>query len=215
MSNSEVTLTDPETGRSKKLDVSVQKKDEDAESNAEETLKKIALMEWDKHIEKLVEQHPEFEERIRETEPTQIEKLEIEMLKDAQRTGRKMSAGVVGLRQDGSDDPVEAVFTGEYNTQLDMINALKKLKQNKNLTPTQHRRILDAEDTLWAGVKNQPIRNTVITEKTKYDGKHVFLVKCHVCYEEIPQRDFNVHMESHKGNPVKNMFDKIKEYRGK
>lgn len=131
------------------------------------------------------------------------------------KTKRKVSSGVVGLKQGGGDDPVDAVFSGEFDSQLDMINALKKLKLNKNLTPEQHRRILNTEDELWAKVRDKDLVNATITEKTPYDGKNVFLVMCPVCFEEIPQRDYNVHINSHQNNPIKKLSEAMQGYRGK
>lgn len=200
--NDEVYVEDPEEEKGRTINVHVIKDNE--EEKYKKMVESLAEKEYDAHIQNLIKTFPEHEDEIREKSPDEITSYELGLWKDAgQNKSKKVSSGVVGLQQGASGDPVEAVFTKEYDTQLEMIQALKKLKRNPDLTPEQKRRVLDAEDSLWAGLRNKPTRTMEIKERTKYNGKSVFLVLCDRCGEEVPQREFAVHYAQHKRSQSK------------
>jgi len=124
------------------------------------------------------------------------EEFEFDKLKE-ERDRKPASTGTVSLRSESGTDIIDELLGKEFDTQREMVHAVYQLYMNPDLTSQQKKRLKQAKDKLWAMLKNQPTIPKTIKKTTPYDGKSIFLIKCGVCFQEIPQGEYPEHFNAH------------------
>jgi len=202
-------LSDPEDNQGREMRVIVEGGKQEVESykelaqkmmderdEANQLIQDLAQKTYDEYKEKVKSQVDEaYHEEIDDMTPDELTGFVSGMEK--RKEIKKMSIGSVGLITKPTEDFVDELMSREFSTQQEMVNALYKTLGMQNLTPSQKRRLKTAQDKLWEILRNQPIVSKRITRKTKYDGKPIYLIKCRICQQEIPQDIYPEHFEEH------------------
>ena len=156
-------------------------------------LSELAVQELREKKDELKETFPDYVDEIDELSAGELAQFELARLREqvAEPEPIPRSKGVVSLYKPRVDVVTE-VFTREFDTAEDMMDALVDLSFAPNLTPQQRQRIEQAKDTLWHKFntsKTQPTR-TIVAEKLP-DAERFF--KCRFCGRYIDHNERLVH----------------------